>query len=345
VDDLLTRLRVVAPNSEEYLAMHSFWLKTEDDSCQQTMVAAQRLIEIYPNNLRGYTSLGWCKTATGHAEEEIPLQEKLIRLNPRSSYLYAAYWRMGYAATRLGRDREATIWLERSLAENPEGSDEFLRNAYRELAAAAGNVGDDTKARAALAALQKVNPFDTVRSQYPETSSAILVEQVKHYQEGLRRAGMRDHADEDADFSVPTTSVLQDHALGYTPLTVPGATTIRTADLPRLIKEQNPTILDTLLRPRWNSIPGALGLRSAGVGGSMSDAVEDRLRRKMAELSGGDLSRPIVTLGWNSERLTGYNLALRLVGLGYTNVFWYRGGMEAWQVAGYPEAELQTVEW
>jgi hypothetical protein len=30
-------------------------------------------------------------------------------------------------------------------------------------------------------------------------------------------------------------------------------------------------------------------------------------------------------------------LALRLVALGYTNVNWYRGGREAWEVAGLPD--------
>jgi adenylate cyclase len=33
----------------------------------------------------------------------------------------------------------------------------------------------------------------------------------------------------------------------------------------------------------------------------------------------------------NPERFSGYNLALRLVALGYTRVHWYRGGFEAWQ--------------
>ena len=38
-------------------------------------------------------------------------------------------------------------------------------------------------------------------------------------------------------------------------------------------------------------------------------------------------------------RCAGCNLALELVTLGYPNVFWYRGGVEAWDVAGYPVVE------
>jgi rhodanese-related sulfurtransferase len=36
-----------------------------------------------------------------------------------------------------------------------------------------------------------------------------------------------------------------------------------------------------------------------------------------------------------------YNAALRAVNLGYTQVFWYRGGIEAWQLAGLQVAQRQ----
>ena len=49
---------------------------------------------------------------------------------------------------------------------------------------------------------------------------------------------------------------------------------------------------------------------------------------------------PVVTVGWNAERFQGRNLALRLVALGYTEVYWYRGGREAWMAAGLPMAEV-----
>ena len=62
------------------------------------------------------------------------------------------------------------------------------------------------------------------------------------------------------------------------------------------------------------------------MGGSLTDQAQDRLRSKMRELTAGDLNRPIVAVGWNSERFDGRNLALRLVALGYAQVYWYRGG-------------------
>ena len=77
----------------------------------------------------------------------------------------------------------------------------------------------------------------------------------------------------------------------------------------------------------------------------LADATQSRLRKKMRELTKGDLATPIIAVGWNSERFDGYNLALRLLALGYTNVYWYRGGREAWEVAGLPETQVDTRDW
>ena len=65
----------------------------------------------------------------------------------------------------------------------------------------------------------------------------------------------------------------------------------------------------------------------------------------MRQLTSRDLSAPIVAVGFNSERFDGRNLALRLVALGYTNVYWYRGGREAWEVAGLMVAPLVPRAW
>jgi rhodanese-related sulfurtransferase len=65
----------------------------------------------------------------------------------------------------------------------------------------------------------------------------------------------------------------------------------------------------------------------------------------MRELTEGDFNRPIVAVGWNSERFDGRNLALRLTALGYTKVYWYRGGREAWEANGLPETRLEASDW
>ena len=128
-------------------------------------------------------------------------------------------------------------------------------------------------------------------------------------------------------------------------MTAPGAITIRTNDLASLLTQSRPIVIDTLWYALGRSLPGATGLLGSGIGGTFSDATQARLRSKIADLTKGDTSLPIVAVGWSSERFDGYNLALRLVALGYTKVYWYRGGREAWEVGGLPETELTPQDW
>ena len=117
-------------------------------------------------------------------------------------------------------------------------------------------------------------------------------------------------------------------------------------DLRRLLEDDaKPIVIDAMTNWWGSSIPGAVGLKFAGLGGDFSDEAQDRLKVKMRELSGGDLEQPVVAVGWNSERFDGRNLALRLAALGYTHVYWYRGGREAWEVNGLPETVSDVQPW
>jgi adenylate cyclase len=88
-----------------------------------------------------------------------------------------------------------------------------------------------------------------------------------------------------------------------------------------------------------------VGLKNVGIGGDFSDSTQARLSRKMRTLTGVDLAKPVVAIGWNSEHYDGRNLALRLAALGYTQVYWYRSGRESWQANGLPETALELQDW
>jgi len=202
------------------------------------------------------------------------------------------------------------------------------------------------EAKRALAEADRLWPYDTVRGRAPEIlTNPVYVEQFQRYQDALRLAGERDHADEDADFGVPADDALHSEAAGRTPTSVPGAMTIHTAELVRLLADARPVVINAVTDTQVSSIPGSIGLAFSGLGGSFTDEAQDHLRNKLRDLTTGDLTRPIVAVGWNSERFGGRNLALRLVALGYTRVYWYRGGREAWEVAGLPETEVDVQEW
>jgi tetratricopeptide (TPR) repeat protein len=274
----------------------------------------------------------------------LALQALADQLNPRSVFKFSRYHHMGFAALMLGRDQDAIAYFQRSLALNPENSGN--RWTHRMLAAAYARNGQMDAAKRSLSEGDRLWPYYTVRGVYPEElSSPVYVQQIRDYQARLRLAGARDHADEDADFGVPADGLLHDEVAGRTPMDAPGARTIRTAELVRLLTDQAPLVIETVSNSWGRSITGAIGLRFSGLGGSFTDEAQDRLRRKMAELTRGDPSVPVVAVGWNAERFDGRNLALRLVALGHLNVYWYRGGREAWEVAGLPETELSVQNW
>jgi TolB-like protein len=346
-EQLLAQARAIAPDSPEVLNITLYWLRTLG-RCPEVIEAAERGIRLDPNRMRMqtgvYNELAVCKTWAGHAEEDITLQEQANQLNPRSPWAFSRYRHMGFASLMLGRDQDAITFLQRSLALNPEGSDQW---AYRLLAAAYARLGKFEEARRSLAEADRRWPYDTVRSHFPDNpSSSVYAKQVRGYREGLSLAGERDHADEEADFGAPPSDGgLHSEVAGPTPKNVPGAKTIRSLELASFLTESSAVVVDTVANSWGRSIPGAVGLKFAGLGGSFTDGAQDHLRRKMRELTAGDFTRPVIAVGWNSERFDGLNLALRLVALGYVDVYWYRGGREAWEVNGLSETALDVQDW
>jgi adenylate cyclase len=224
-------------------------------------------------------------------------------------------------------------------------------SCYLTMASAYGHLGQEAEARQAVTKAYQFGSHATVRSNAPFTHSPLglpdpaLLLQMDRIDQGLRLAGLRDHAEEAADFGLPAAGNLFAGFVGWTPTLVRGATTVRTGELVDLMARQKPTLIDVAWLSRGRSIPGAVGMQGTGHGGRFSDERQTRFSHKMQHLTGGNLAAPIVAFCANSERFTGYNLALRLVELGYTRIHWYRGGFEAWQVNGLPEAEITLLGW
>jgi adenylate cyclase len=251
----------------------------------------------------------------------------------------------------LGHDAEAVGWQQQALAATASDTAQWLAICYLFMASAYGLLGQPSEAQHALAEANRLWPYATVRSFRPihpgpaGLPDPAILPQMRRIQDGLRVAGLRDHADEAADFDLPETGELRAVLTGRTPTSVPGATTIRTSELADLVTRQTPILIDVGMGSWGRSVPGAVGLQGTGLGVRFSDVRQTRFSHKMQHLTGGDLAVPIVVFGANSERFTAYNLALRLVALGYTQVHWYRGGFEAWQVNSLPEDDLALQDW
>jgi hypothetical protein len=228
----------------------------------------------------------------------------------------------------------------------PDAPESIRQNRYRHLAASYALIGDIERARSIMTEFIGASHLMTLRCLgFENYRSAAYAAQYARYRDGLRLAGLRDHADENSDFGVVASGELRAPIAGWTPRTAPGAETIGTAALARFVERHTPIIIDTLGHFWGTSLPNAIGLPDSGIGGRLTDSLQCRLERTMRQLTSGDLSAPIVAVGFNSERFDGRNLALRLVALGYTNVYWYRGGREAWEVAGLMVAPLVPRAW
>jgi adenylate cyclase len=190
-------------------------------------------------------------------------------------------------------------------------------------------------------------PFETWRRRPPNNpDSEKDRERFRSIQEALKAAGDRDHLDPEADFAVTPDDALQEQYVGRTPTTAPGVTTVSTERLAAMLENEKPLVIDTMTNSWYRSVPGAVGLEFYGsTRGTFTDAVQKRLELKLRALTGGDMTRPIVAMSFNVAYFDGYNLALRVRHAGYTNVYWYRGGREAWEVSGKPEDAVRPADW
>jgi PQQ-dependent catabolism-associated CXXCW motif protein len=144
------------------------------------------------------------------------------------------------------------------------------------------------------------------------------------------------HANEIGNYGVlpqDTLWVADPHA--PTPLTVPGARTVTTPELRKLLQsESQPVLIDVLGSNGHRTLPGAVWLPGAGRGESFDDEIQARLAQTLAALTGGDRARPLVFYCASPLCWLSYNTSLRAVRLGYSDVMWYRGGIQAWGASG-----------
>lgn len=141
------------------------------------------------------------------------------------------------------------------------------------------------------------------------------------------------------DFGVAPINSLHDGQMhGPTPASIPGGQVITTKGIVELAQgsnQQTPYIMfDVLGGPQ--TLPGAYPLAWASQPGSFNDQTQQQLGQLMQQGTQGRKDIPLIFYCLSNQCWMSYNAALRAINLGYTNVLWYRGGIEAWQMAGLP---------
>ena len=121
------------------------------------------------------------------------------------------------------------------------------------------------------------------------------------------------------------------------PRTLPGIPVLTTRELQALMaKEPRLLLLDAFRNAQHMTLPNSVwipGMGETGLGSGDLWRIDQALRA----VTDRDYDRPIVIFhrsvknGWD-----GYHAMLRVIGAGYHNLYWYRGGADAWYDAGLP---------
>src|SRR5215471_9057052 len=151
---------------------------------------------MYPLSTGSWTWMGNCLLRMGQAAEAIDKFQQAIRLNPQNPQNFNRYRGLGYASLFLDRYDDAVQWLQRALVANPGDNAGARSNVYAAIAAAHALTGQTEEARLNAAEAAKLDPTQTVRGYYPYNArNPAAATQVARMRDGMRVAGIRDHAD------------------------------------------------------------------------------------------------------------------------------------------------------
>ena len=139
------------------------------------------------------------------------------------------------------------------------------------------------------------------------------------------------------DHGVAATNKLHAGAMhGPTPTSIPGGQVITTPGLVQLLKMGGvqALVFDVLGGP--DRLPNAQSAVPAHQAGSFDDSVQREFGQYLNQVTQGKQDVPLVFYCGSTMCWMSYNAALRAVNMGYRNVLWYRGGLEAKRAAGQP---------
>lgn len=152
-------------------------------------------------------------------------------------------------------------------------------------------------------------------------------------------------ADEAVDHQVSAPAALRpgSEVHGPTPTAAPkGSRVISTDDLLKLYKSDKRLVVLDVLHSKTikrQTLPKSRWVYGAGWEQSEVNAEIKRLMAPAMRSIAPRKDTPIVTYCSNRDCWLSWNAALRLVESGYKNVYWYRGGIEAWRAAELPLVE------
>ena len=92
--------------------------------------------------------------------------------------------------------------------------------------------------------------------------------------------------------------------------------------------EQPPVLLTMFHADR--AIPGTVWVSPAAIRANATAGAIETFRQRLEQLTGGDRQRQIVVIPWNVETAGRQPLSALAASFGYTQVYFYPDGLEAW---------------
>ncbi len=139
------------------------------------------------------------------------------------------------------------------------------------------------------------------------------------------------------DFGIAPTAQLHAGAMhGPTPTQIPGGKVTTTEQLSRALQSNNGQILLFHVLGGRETLPNAQNAMPASAGGTFDDQTQQAFARYLNQVTKGQKGQPLVFYCASPQCWMSYNAALRAINNGFTNVLWYRGGIEAWKAARLP---------
>lgn len=197
------------------------WGMSRSDAIRWGIEAGERSVNLDPKNADAVYALGFIYYAAGNTKKSLELMRQCIELNRNHA---PAYFFSGVNLIRLGKAREAIMWVERAFALSPRDPLRAVWHAvigraqvilgdnrqaietaqkgvaanrkhahnYAVLASAYAHLGETNKAKAALVDLKRVQSKVTI-SRYLRLVASNDPIAIKSYQpliDGLRKAGL-----------------------------------------------------------------------------------------------------------------------------------------------------------
>ncbi|HTU11708.1 MAG TPA: TIR domain-containing protein [Allosphingosinicella sp.] len=153
----------------------------------------------------------------------------------------------------------------------------------------------------------------------------------------------RAFANELTDYGVMPKNELEANVGSPTPMSIPVGNRVTTDEVHRLANEGNALLVDVLAGDHPQSLPNALYMPAGGLPGTFEDVNQVQFGLQLLQATGGDQTRPLVFFCQGANCWESYNAMLRASALGYSQLYWYRGGLAAWQEAGFPMGPLPGI--